>query len=413
MEDIYKLLLVSSTFVMLFGLVSKHIRKQFLVPESLVSMTVGIVLGHSVLGLFRTNYAYSKILMYNFSRLVLCIQTMSVAMSLPGDYVMGKWQSLAVLVLVVGIMECAFSFVLIYIFSRYNAAISWSLAACLTPTDPILSSSIMQGDFAVRKVPERIRILLSAESGINDGLGILLLFIGFDLLGKTPEHGVYDFLANTLLRRVFFSAASGVLLGLFSRKALKYCYIRRLMGIESFMVHGLVLTMFSLGAMELLGGCELICIFFAVTAFSSDEWVALETKSSNIQGITDTVLSSSLFLLFGSRIYFSRFTYPMVLASLLIIFIRRPLICRLMSRHIPELRNTREALFVGWFGPIGVGALYYSLLTDKLQETLTIDFVSCTVFFSILIHGLTVPFYYLLNRVWPGLLDDVEAEETL
>ena len=38
-----------------------------------------------------------------------------------------------------------------------------TLAACITPTDPILASSIVKGRFAEEHIPEHVRDLLSAE----------------------------------------------------------------------------------------------------------------------------------------------------------------------------------------------------------------------------------------------------------
>lgn len=395
MEDIFRLLLVCSSFVLVFGMVSKYVKSRLFLPESLVSMGAGILLGHHVLGVFTTNYVYSKVVMYNFSRVVLCIQTMTVAMSLPRNYVVQHWRSLSVLVVGIGLLKCAFSFSLIYVFSSYNAATSWSLAACLTPTDPILSSSILQGWLGMRLVPERIRLLLTAESGINDGVGIFLLFLGLDLIRNGIPQGIYPFVVQNVLVRLALSGAVGLVAGVVSRQTLRYCYTRRFVGVESFLVHGILLTVFSLALMELVGGSELICIFFAGIMFSFDEWFVLETKNSKLQEMTDTVLSTSFFLFFGSRIDFSRFSASMVLVSLAIILVRRPLICWLMRQCIPEIRTARDALFVGWLGPIGVGALYYALLTDKIQETLTVDFTACTVFLSVVIHGLSAPIYSL------------------
>jgi NhaP-type Na+/H+ or K+/H+ antiporter len=40
---------------------------------------------------------------------------------------------------------------------------SMMLAACVTPTDPILASSIIRRKFAEEHIPENVRDLLSAE----------------------------------------------------------------------------------------------------------------------------------------------------------------------------------------------------------------------------------------------------------
>lgn len=44
-----------------------------------------------------------------------------------------------------------------------------AIAACVTPTDPILAQAVVGGRFAAKHVPAHIRHLLSAESGCNDG----------------------------------------------------------------------------------------------------------------------------------------------------------------------------------------------------------------------------------------------------
>lgn len=45
------------------------------------------------------------------------------------------------------------------------------IGAAVAPTDPILASALVKGRFAEDHVPKRIRDLISAESGANDGLG--------------------------------------------------------------------------------------------------------------------------------------------------------------------------------------------------------------------------------------------------
>lgn len=43
------------------------------------------------------------------------------------------------------------------------------IGACLTPTDPVLASSILSNSQFSNRVPKRIKDMLSAESGCNDG----------------------------------------------------------------------------------------------------------------------------------------------------------------------------------------------------------------------------------------------------
>lgn len=48
-----------------------------------------------------------------------------------------------------------------------------------------------------------------------------------------------------------------------------------------------------------------------------------------------------------------------------VILIRRLPSVILLQKLVPEIRSMREACFVGWFGPMGVGALYYALKSGE------------------------------------------------
>jgi len=74
-----------------------------------------------------------------------------------------------------------------------NFISSLAVAACLTPTDPILASAVVGGKWADKHVPAHIRHLLAAESGCNDGAAFPFLFLPLYLLvdattGKAVGH---------------------------------------------------------------------------------------------------------------------------------------------------------------------------------------------------------------------------------
>ncbi len=50
-----------------------------------------------------------------------------------------------------------------------------------------------------------------------------------------------------------------------------------------------------------------------------------------------------------------------------ILLLRRLPIVLILSRWIHPLQRWQDAVFVGWFGPIGVAALFYSMLA--LEQT--------------------------------------------
>jgi len=63
-----------------------------------------------------------------------------------------------------------------------NFLSSLAVAACLTPTDPILAAAVVGGKWADKHVPAHIRHLLAAESGCNDGAAFPFLFISLYLI---------------------------------------------------------------------------------------------------------------------------------------------------------------------------------------------------------------------------------------
>jgi hypothetical protein len=64
------------------------------------------------------------------------------------------------------------------------------IGSVLAPTDPVLADSIIAGKTAEENVPERLRNSITAESGANDGLALLLVMMPILLLTKSPGDAV-------------------------------------------------------------------------------------------------------------------------------------------------------------------------------------------------------------------------------
>lgn len=79
---------------------------------------------------------------------------------------------------------------------------------------------------------------------------------------------------------------------------------------------------------------------------------------------------------------------------------------------MPAMKTYREAMFSGWFGPMGVGAVFLSMIAkeeleeiyhDSTEKPLTIELVSPVVLFivlsSTLVHGTTIPLFKIGKRI--------------
>lgn len=78
---------------------------------------------------------------------------------------------------------------------------------------------------------------------------------------------------------------------------------------------------------------------------------------------------------------------------------------------MPAMKTYREAIFSGWFGPMGVGAVFLSIIAKEELETayegkeapVSIRVISPVVLFivfcSVIVHGTTIPLFKLGKRI--------------
>lgn len=126
-----------------------------------------------------------------FTRLVLGVQLVLAGVQLPSRYLLRQWKSLAWL-LGPGMtaMWLSTSLLVWALVPKVSFLHSLAIGACVTPTDPVLSNSIVKGKFADQYVPKDLQRIIIAESGANDGLGYPFLFLALYLIQYTGEHGL-------------------------------------------------------------------------------------------------------------------------------------------------------------------------------------------------------------------------------
>lgn len=90
----------------------------------------------------------------------------------------------------------------------------WGLAlllgAVITPTDPVVSSTIVSGKLAEKFLPSRIRQTISFESGANDGLAFpkatQITYIRADYVLNSIEKYIFLFSFTVSLDFHFFNS---------------------------------------------------------------------------------------------------------------------------------------------------------------------------------------------------------------
>lgn len=92
-----------------------------------------------------------------------------------------------------------------------------------------------------------------------------------------------------------------------------------------------------------------------------------------------------------------------MLAVLVLLFRRLPIVLA-VYKIVPALRTWREAIFCGWFGPIGVGALfYYTEALKNFEEdgpqahvrAVLAPVVYFMILASVFVHGFTIPLFHI------------------
>jgi NhaP-type Na+/H+ or K+/H+ antiporter len=266
--------------------------------------------------------------------------------------------------------------------------LSWAdaflLAAVLSPTDPVVTSSVVTS----RRVPAFVRHTLNLESGLNDGIAVpfVLFFLVLARPGENPGPE-----ALTLLGEAAFGAVVGVVLGIVGGRLHHHLpgggITRRYEGIYA-VSFGLI----AFGLAETTIGNGFIATFvcgIALGAAEHDIPDAFVEFSENVSTISQVIT----FFVFGALIYAVGFSQPIWRLALFIAFVL--LVARPVAISIAFLRARlpwAQQAFISWFGPKGVASMLFALFVlDSTVESRSLIFAvaAFTVVSSIIVHGLT------------------------
>jgi NhaP-type Na+/H+ or K+/H+ antiporter len=311
------------------------------------------------------------------TRIIVGIQCFAVGLELPQGYLQKNWRALLVLlgpVMTFGWLICA---MLVWLIFGTDFHTAMTISACLTPTDPVLAASVLSNSQFSTRVPQRIRHLLSAESGCNDGVSFPFLYFGITLLMKNTALG---FFKKWFLVTILYQCVAGVLIGItlghIFNELYKISHKRAWMSRASYLAFYLLLAIFSIGLASTLGVDDFLVAFFAGRGFSHGQ--NAPTAETSLPVVIDLMINSAFFVFFGAMVPWQSFNHmdsitPLRLVGLLaliLLFRRIPIVFTLFRvKLLPAVRTTTEALFVGHFGPMGVGALFLAMEARAQLET--------------------------------------------
>ncbi|OWZ71203.1 hypothetical protein AYX14_03391 [Cryptococcus neoformans] len=416
-------------FVVIFGMISLFVKEKLYVGEAPIATVVGIIIGPHCLNFFNPagwgggEEEVANDVTLEFTRVVIAISVFAVGVELPKAYMKRHWRSLFFLLGPCMVWGWMISALLIWgLIPDLTFLASLVVAAGVTPTDPILAQAVIGGKFADKHVPAHIRHLLSAESGSNDGAAFPFLYIAlYLLLDASPGHAVGEWFYMTWVYEILLGVIIGAILGFCARKLMKLAERKRLIDRQSYVAQYVSLAVLSIGVTSLLGSDDLLSAFACGCAFAWDGFFNKATEDAVFSNVIDLLFNCAAFIYIGAIIPFNHFNdlpdlrvWRLVVLAILILLVRRLPSIIACYKFVPDIKTFREALFTGWFGPMGVGAVFISTLArsslpegEPEQNTEAVDrlkdvIMPVTLFLvlsSIVTHGMSIPFFSLGRRV--------------
>ena len=278
--------------------------------------------------------------------------------------------------------------VVVALAARWLTGLSWTesflLGALLSPTDPVLSSSVVTN----ARVPRVIRHSLNLESGLNDGLALPAVLAL--LAALSPRAGHFDWV-HFVARDVGFGFLSGAVCGgtasLLLRGEAAHPMGRR----AALYTLGVGLAAYGLTVLVLRGN-GLIAVFVAAIVLGVRRPDLRRQFEAGGQEIVE-ILKLGVFLVFGSLLtlhgLFADGLSAVAVAAVSLLVARPAAIwVALAGTRLP--RGARA--FMAWFGPKGVATMTFSLLV--LAQGIPagrriFDLAALVVFCSVIAHGAT------------------------
>lgn len=387
MEELHVAYALVGSLAVVLAALSSRIRS-LPISEPLLALLLGVLVGPEVLDWVRVPESQRSTLLLEVTRGLLAVSLIGVALRFPVRRLRSVLAPTVVLVTVGMVAMALLSAGLAWLTLGVPLSLALLIGACVSPTDPVLASSVVTGQPAEKHLPTRLRQLLSTESGTNDGLALPLVVVAVavvvgESVGSSLLDGLYQIGAGV---------AVGVLVGLVAGRAVSYALGHSDVDPGASLVFTLVLAFAVLGIARVLQADGVLSVFVAGLAYNyavaEDEVGPQNTLDEGV----NRYLVLPLFFLLGVELPWADWRelgWGALLLPVGVLALRRLPVLLALAR--PLGLQWRDAVFLGWFGPIGVSALFY--LTFSEDEGVVDPRLwaagSLVVAASTVVHGVT------------------------
>jgi sodium/hydrogen antiporter len=392
--------------LLLLGLLGGLLKERTPVSEPLIALIAGVLIGPAVLGLLDLAALGNQTLILEEAALItLGVALVGVALRLPIGYSSSNWRLLFVLLGIVMPLMWIVGGLLAYLILGVPLWVAVLIGAIVTPTDPVVASSIVAGGVAERNLPARLRHAISSESGFNDGLALPFVVLPVLVLTEPPGEVLGHWLTHTILLEIVGGAALASLMGYLAGKTLRWAERKETMERTSLLTISLALSLSVLGVTELLHLNGVLAAFVAGIVFNFAGSSDAKESQEEIQEAISRFFDLPIFVLLGMALPWQGWLDlgwrgPLLVVAVIVLR-RLPTVLALRPLLGPLRGRARDVLFLGWFGPIGAAALYYaafSLRETGIEEAWVVG--SLIICASVVVHGVSAtPLTKLYGRL--------------
>jgi NhaP-type Na+/H+ or K+/H+ antiporter len=244
---------------------------------------------------------------------------------------------------------------------------------------------------AVSRLPADLRHTIIAEAGANDALAYPLVMLPILIHHLGWQAAAPRWAWETILWQVIGSTAFGAAIGYGAQRLLNR--IRRSADADPLTLQtvSISLAVTVAGGVKLIHGEGLLAVFvaglFLNRAISGEFNIAKKELNENLKRFLDI----PVFILFGMvlpwRSWIDLGPAGPGLAVAVLVLRRLPAVLLLRS-FLPTVGTRAEGAFMGWFGPIGIAALYYAhVALAEGEDAIVWHAGSLIIFASLLVHG--------------------------
>ncbi|MEG9327284.1 cation:proton antiporter [Salinimicrobium catena] len=375
----------------------------------MLALILGVVVGPDVLNLIKSSDPETEFKVLEIAcQFTIAMALMATALRLPKHIFRKNATSLSNLVIFgMILMWLLGSGVFYFLFPNFTLFECLLIGAIVTPTDPVVASTLVTGRKAEKYLPAKLRNTLSFEAGVNDGLAYPIVFLVLYLMGAgSGDLGTW--FTKVLLYESILCAILAYAVGYGCGFLMKITHKAGYLNAKTLLSFSIAVALLLLGGFHLLKMNPIIAVFVGGFAFAKDITAKEDLKEERIQETMERLTTIPVFFILGLMLPWQEWIkmgWTPVWIIVLILFLKRLPALLLLMPVMPQFRKKiYSVLIMGWFGPIGVAALYYAVLSKNkahFEEAWIIP--SLIVAASTVVHGLTsVPLEKIYHQQTEG-----------